>query len=274
MKIAKNSPEEHNLVFLKLGGSLITDKLIPRTPRLDVLDRVAGEIQASLVANPGLKILLGHGSGSFGHTSGSQYRTRDGVSTPEEWLGFSEVWQDATDLNNLVMASLREAGLPAIAFPPSASILTQNKKIVTWDLSQIQITLEKNLLPVVYGDVVFDDKQGGTILSTEELFIHLAATLRPRRILLAGQDPGVWQDFPACKRLYENLKPADLVGLRDKIERSAAPDVTGGMGEKVDLMLDLISTTPDLEALIFSGNEPGQIQRALAGESPGTRLHN
>lgn len=274
METAKSPAEGHDLLFLKLGGSLITDKLVPRTPRLDVLDRVAGEIKAGLAENPGVKILLGHGSGSYGHTSGSKYRTREGVSTPEEWMGFSEVWQDAAELNSLVMASLKDAGLAAVAFPPSASVLTRNRKIVNWELSQIQIALEKNLLPVVYGDVVFDENQGGTILSTEDLFIHLAGALRPRRILLAGLDPGVWQDYPACTHLYENLRPADLVALSESIEQSAAPDVTGGMGEKVQLMLDLISTMPGLETLIFSGNEPGQIQRALAGESPGTRLHN
>jgi isopentenyl phosphate kinase len=45
------------------------------------------------------------------------------------------------------------------------------------------------------------------------------------------------------------------------------------MGGKVNQMLDLIAAMPELEALIFSGVEPDQIQRALAGESPGTRLH-
>lgn len=253
---------------------MITDKLTPRTPRLDVLDRLAGEIQAGLAENPGLKILLGHGSGSYGHYSGSLHRTREGVSTPEDWAGFSEVWSDAADLNRLVMSALRKAGLPAVAFPPSASIRTRRRTIISWELSQIRSALRSGLVPVVYGDVVFDQDLGGTILSTEELFIHLAAALRPGRILLAGQDPGVWRDFPDCAHLYEEITPADKEGLSGKINQSEAPDVTGGMGEKVNQMLDLISGLPELEALIFSGLEAGQIQRALAGDSPGTRLHS
>lgn len=267
------SPKEGNrLVFLKLGGSLITDKLTPRTPRGEVLDRLAGEIQAGLAENPGLRILLGHGSGSFGHTSGSKYKTREGVSSAEEWHGFSEVWADATDLNNLVMAALRNAGLAAVAFPPSGSVLTRNRKIISWDLSPIRSALENDLLPVVYGDVVFDENQGGTILSTEDLFVHLAAAFRPQRILLAGQDPGVWMDFPECTRLYEVITPADKKDLGNKIDQSRATDVTGGMGDKVNQMLDLISSFPDMEALILSGAKTGHIQRALAGESLGTRL--
>ena len=268
-------PQEGNqLVFLKLGGSLITDKHTPRTPRLSVLNRLVGEIQAGLIENPGLKILVGHGSGSFGHTSGNKYNTRDGVSTPEEWLGFGEVWGDAGDLNRLVMTALRDAGLPAVGFPPSASILTRNRKIISWELAPIQSALENNLLPVVYGDVAFDQNLGGTILSTEDLFVHLAAAFRPQRILLAGLDPGVWQDYPERTRLYEEISPDDKEDLAGIINRSAATDVTGGMGDKVNQMLDLISSLPDLEAYIFSGVEAGAVQRALSGDSPGTRLHS
>ncbi|MEZ4718850.1 MAG: hypothetical protein R2851_22555 [Caldilineaceae bacterium] len=34
-------------IFLKLGGSLITDKRAPETPRLDVIHRLAAEIAAA-----------------------------------------------------------------------------------------------------------------------------------------------------------------------------------------------------------------------------------
>jgi isopentenyl phosphate kinase len=55
------------LVFLKLGGSLITDKNQAHTARLDVLERMAFEIAAARAQDQDLKIVLGHGSGSFGH---------------------------------------------------------------------------------------------------------------------------------------------------------------------------------------------------------------
>ena len=274
MKASTGSQEGNNLVFLKLGGSLITDKLAPRTPRMAVLNRLAAEIQAVLVEHPEVKLLLGHGSGSFGHTSGSQYHTREGVSTPEDWQGFSEVWNDAADLNRLVMTALRDAGLPAVAFPPSASILTRDRKIISWELSHIQAALDNHLVPVIFGDVVIDESQGGTILSTEDLFVYLADALKPKRILLAGQDPGVWQDYPACTHLFEEIKPSDIEDLGGIVYQSAATDVTGGMGEKVNLMLDLISRMPTLEVSIFSGDVQGHIQQALAGDSLGTRLSN
>ena len=62
--------------FLKLGGSLITDKRQPETPRMDVIERLAQEIAAARAANPSLQLVLGHGSGSFGHIYARQYGTR------------------------------------------------------------------------------------------------------------------------------------------------------------------------------------------------------
>src|SRR5512146_1620840 len=97
------SPE---LVFLKLGGSLITDKDTPRAPRLDILARLAGEIAEARRQRPRMQIVLGHGSGSFGHVPARKYGTRQGVRTPEEWLGFAEVWKEARALNQIVVDAL------------------------------------------------------------------------------------------------------------------------------------------------------------------------
>jgi isopentenyl phosphate kinase len=57
------------MVFLKLGGSLITVKSQPHTPRLEALERLGQEIAQARLHNPNLQILLGHGSGSFGHVA-------------------------------------------------------------------------------------------------------------------------------------------------------------------------------------------------------------
>jgi isopentenyl phosphate kinase len=262
------------LIFLKLGGSLITDKHTARSPRRDVINRIAREIANSLHKNPGLQIILGHGSGSFGHISGKKYGTLNGVHTPEEWRGFAEVRYDASLLNRIVLDSLIEAGISALAFPPSAAVITQEREIITWDLEPLQSALRKGLLPVVYGDVVFDTGRGGTILSTEDLFFHLALQFKPERILLAGKDPGVWEDYPDCTSLLKEITPADLPNLQEIIQQSGAPDVTGGMEEKVKKMLQLSDKLPTLETVIFSGEDPERVQSVLGGDTIGTVLRS
>ena len=264
----------NQLVFLKLGGSLITDKLTARSPRRDVINRITREIANSLHNNPRLQIILGHGSGSFGHISGKKHGTLNGVHTPEEWRGFAEVRYDASLLNRIVLDSLMEAGISALAFPPSAGVITQERKIITWDLEPLQSALRKGLLPVVYGDVVFDTGRGGTILSTEDLFFHLALQFKPERILLAGKDPGVWEDYPDCTSLVKEITPADLPTLQKIIQKSGAPDVTGGMEAKVNKMLQLSDKLPALETVIFSGEDPGRVQSVLGGDTIGTILHS
>jgi isopentenyl phosphate kinase len=169
-----------------------------------------------------------------------------------------------------VLEALDSAGLPAVAFPPSASVIASNGEVTVWDLEPIQAALKSNLLPVVYGDVVFDRVLGGTILSTEDLFGYLAPQLDPGCILLAGLEPGVWADYPICTRLIPEINIDNFGEVLPSLGGSAATDVTGGMASKVQQNFDLVKKVPGLEVQIFSGEEPGKLARALAGERVGT----
>lgn len=261
-----------SLVFLKLGGSLITDKTRPYQPQLHRLSSLAGEIAGFLKEQPSVQLLLGHGSGSFGHTAASEYGTLDGVQDAHGWHGFAEVHHQAALLNGHVMETLHAADLPAVSFPPVASVLARDRKISYWDPVHLERALNRGLLPVIYGDTIFDEARGGTILSTEDLFAHLARELHPGHILLAGLEPGVWADFPARTRLLEGIRSAQYASLREGLGAAQGLDVTGGMLAKVDQMMDLVKSIQGLKVTIFSAVETGSLIKALRGESIGTRL--
>lgn len=260
------------LVFLKLGGSLITDKSRPRTPRIEVIERLGAEIYQALNENPDLSLVIGHGSGSFGHVAAHRHNTRQGVRGAAQWRGFAQVWQDARALNQIVVQALVNAGLPLIALPPSASLTAADGKVARWELAPLVSALDAGLIPLINGDVIFDTVRGGTILSTEELFTYLAVQLRPARILLAGIEPGVWSDFPTCKNILHRITLLTMPLYEGILQESRAVDVTGGMRKKVRNMIDLIKNTPLEEACIFSGAQPGLTFKALSGESPGTSI--
>lgn len=262
----------NEFVLLKLGGSLITDKDKPYTPRLDKLADLAEEIKTALGSNPGLQLILGHGSGSFGHVAAKKYGTRDGVMTKEQWLGFTEVRLQAAELNRYVVTSLFEAGLPAMPFPPSASMVSNKRKVIHHNVETIRRALDANLLPVVQGDVAFDEALGGTILSTEDVFTFLVGHFPTTRILLAGIEAGVWADFPARMKLVKQIQLSDYEAMRGGIEGSASTDVTGGMKAKVEEMLSLIHKQNELTVQIFSAEEHGLLTRALQGDNVGTLL--
>ena len=176
-------------------------------------------------------------------------------------------------LNRLIVDALINSGLPAITISPASAVHTRNRHVDSWDLTPIETSLKNGLLPVIYGDVVFDEVLGGTILSTEDLFAHLAVKLHPDRILLAGLEAGVWEDFPARTRLVREITPNVFSKYVPVLGSSSGEDVTGGMLTKITSMVALVEQAPGLEILIFSGQEPGNLRHALDGENPGTLLH-
>jgi len=263
---------QKNLVFLKLGGSLITDKTQPLTARIEVIKRLAEEIARAMVEAPNLSMVIGHGSGSFGHAIASQYQTQSGGSDQAYWGGFTEVWRAARSLNEIVIQHLSEAGLPVIAFPPSASALAKNGAIVQWDLAGIKQAVAHHLLPVVQGDVIFDTSLCGTIVSTEKVFQHLAGPLKPAKILLAGLDTGVFSNPDQPEEIIPQITPSSFAAVLPALSGARALDVTGGMLSKVELMVSLVQAEPGLKIMIFSGAQPGNLYQALLGQSLGTSI--
>jgi isopentenyl phosphate kinase len=93
-------------------------------------------------------------------------------------------------------------------------------------------------------------------------------------LLFAGLEPGVWVDFPVCTRLADVITPPSLSQIVAAIGASAGIDVTGGMISKVQRSMELVQDIPGLEIRIFSGESPGNLQRALTGDPLGTLIHD
>ncbi|HFE66293.1 MAG TPA: isopentenyl phosphate kinase family protein [Chloroflexi bacterium] len=248
-------------IFLKLGGSLITDKTGVEAVRADVLTRLAEEIQQARQANPDLRLVLGHGSGSFGHVAGAKYGTRQGVRTAQQWRGFAEVSAAALRLNRLVTEALLAAGVPAVSLQPCASVVCEDGRITAIAAHPIQAALTSGLLPVIHGDVAFDTVRGGTIVSTEEVMMALVETLRPSWLLLAGETEGV---LDLAGQVIPRIMPETLPQVEAALGGSRGTDVTGGMAAKVRDMLALVTEQPAMRIRIFSGLTPDLLPRVLA----------
>ena len=262
------------LILLKLGGSLITSKDQPHTPRIEVIHQTAQEIEQGVRNFPEMRLILGHGSGSFGHVPAKKYQTRQGIKTNAQWNGFSQVWGEAAALNRIVVDILRNYDIHAIAFPPSSAITSENRNIQEWNLKPINIALSAGMLPVIFGDVVFDTVLGGTILSTEDLFTYLAKHLQPNRVLLAGLEEGVWADYPTATQFIQEITPQKYDSILPSLTGARETDVTGGMRSKVEVCLNMVRENPLIQTQIFSGMQPGNILKALAGEQIGTSLRS
>ncbi len=268
------------MIFLKLGGSLITDKTQDNTPRMDVIRRLAAEIRSALNARNSA-LLLGHGSGSFGHAAAKRHGTRIGVHTPAQWRGFAEVSVIAARLNRILADALNDAGVPMMSFPPSSWLRCADGRIVESDATNIQLALARGIVPLVMGDVAFDSVRGGTIVSTEEVFAHLTAAFSVESVLLAGETAGVYERWgkpentaagDAASAIIHKITPLNWAQIQAGVGGSRGDDVTGGMAGKVSDMLDLVQRHPTLTVRIFSGLVEGNVLRALGGEALGTEV--
>jgi len=255
-----------NLILVKIGGSFITDKTKPFTPRLDVIKRLAKEIHE--VREEGkLEIIIGHGGGSFPHKPAKDYRINEGIINKESYKGISLVQDAASKLNRIIVNSLIEAGENAVSVQPSAALITENGRIKEWYLEPIKEMLKNNLLPVPYGDVALDIKKGCCIISTEEILNYLATKLNSKRIILAGIVDGVFtsdpQKNPDAKLIHE-INSKNYEDVKKYLGGSAGIDVTGGMLHRVERMFEL--TKIGIEAEIINGEREGFLKRALLGE--------
>jgi isopentenyl phosphate kinase len=259
------------VTFLKLGGSLLTDKTAAETARPVVLARIAEEIATARAVRPDMQLLAGHGSGSFGHVAAARYGTREGVSGAAAWAGFAEVSAAAARLNRLVGDALLAAGVPALSLQPSASALCEDGELVDMATAPVRAALDAGLVPLVYGDVAIDRVRGGTIISTEQILAYLARHFRPAWLLLAGDTEGVLDESGSA---IPHVHPGNLDDLAPLLGGSRGTDVTGGMAAKVSAMLDLAAALPGTRIRIISGLVPGRLHSALhdPAAAPGTEI--
>lgn len=259
----------HDLVFLKLGGSAITDKTRPEVLDEAVLGQIAQVIAATLHSNPALRLLIGHGGGSFGHHWANLYQTHRGVRDDRGWEGVVKVADAMGRLNRDVVRHLIAAGVPAMSLQPSASAMTAHRRLERMSIDPLAALLRAGVVPVLYGDVAVDREQGAAIISTETIFAFLAPILRPRRIVLAGEQ-AVFTADPRRDPAAVPIPVIDETNIEQVLGQttgSHAVDVTGGMATKVQTMWHLVSTSQGLEVQLV-GPDPIEVGRALRADLP------
>lgn len=261
-----------NLIFVKLGGGLITDKNKPYSFRLDVIDRLCREISQAGKENK-FSLLLGNGVGSFAHTSAKKYKTIEGFINNQSKYGFCKVHNDAAEISKIVINSLLKAGEKVFSIAPSSCFLTRRSKIIDSNLKIIKKLLDYGIVPVVYGDVAVDLEKGSSILATEDTFVYLAKKLKPKKIILVGKVNGVYTDDPIKNEKAEfipRINKKNWQEIRKYLKGSDGIDVTGGMAQKVEKSIELAKT--GCKVLIINGNKPNYLKRALLGETLGTLI--
>jgi isopentenyl phosphate kinase len=258
------------LIIMKLGGSLITDKSKPFTARHEIIKRLATEIHEARRERD-MDIIIGHGGGSFPHTAAAEYQTHKGMINERSGHGIAMVQDAAARLNRIMVSALIEAGENAISMQPSAACIMENDRIIEWPLNTMKKALELGLVPVAYGDVALDVTKGCTIVSTEKLINHISNVFTPEKIIIAGEVDGVFTADPfkdKTARLIPLITQANLPEIKQYLGGSRGTDVTGGMLNKIEELMELARKGYVSE--IVNATKPGLLKRALLGENVGT----
>ncbi len=261
----------NDLVVVKLGGSLITNKRRHRTVRRAELSRLAGEI-AALTRRFGFPMLLGHGSGSFGHVAAAESGVHDGMAGRRARVGVSQTQAAAAELHAIVMSALRDAGVAAYSVAPSSAIVARGPGLrPSVHLEPVLRALDSGLLPVTYGDIVMDRQRGCSICSTEMALLAFVRSLRSsnRRVsdaIWLGDTDGI---LDAAGVSVTRVRLRDARRVRRLVSGAAATDVTGGMRHRFEAALALARI--GVRSYLLDGRRPGILRRALRGTAvPGT----
>ena len=253
-------------VFLKLGGSLLTDKTVREVLRVNRVESICAQIATVLDERPELKLVLGIGSGSFGHFPAFQYGLAQGADHPDAWMGAAITADSAARLVRHVTGCLIKVGIQAWTCQPGSAWMAQGRRVHGGSADVLARALASDLVPVVHGDVMLDLEQRVCIASTEEIFRFLAPSLQPNRILLAGEVPGIMSG-PAEQWLgakpIPRLQPERCGALPLFPGASRGVDVTGGMRTKLQLCLEMVEACPEAYVHIFDGRPLGAVQAVL-----------
>lgn len=248
------------VILVKLGGSIITDKETPYKARLSIIRKLAKALKKVSHAS----IVLAHGQGSFAHTSAKEFGGKKGYKS--KW-GIAKVARDAMEINRIVMDILIEEGVPAVSLRPMSMIRTSSGKIKKHLFEIVEEVINQDLIPVIYGDVLFDKKWKTTIYSGETILNEIGIFLMKKgfkvsKIIQVGETNGIYDDKGKTILSITNDNWKDI---RKYIFKNSRADVTGGMEHKIEKALTM--TDSNIKTFLINGSIVGELSKALFGEN-------
>jgi isopentenyl phosphate kinase len=255
------------LYMIKIGGGSITDPDKPRTAKRDEIARLLSEIYEAKQKKD-FDVIIGHGSGSFGHVTAKEYRVNDGLINENSKKGAILTKVVASELNFIVIDEAIKLGIPIFPFFPSSFGFASGKKIEIGFVDHIKFAMDSGFIPLVHGDVAIDSQQGISIVSTEEVLRFISTKITPSKIVLATDVDGIYDKDPTKNpyaRMIEEVTGSNINDVLSGAGDAHKIDVTGGMKTKISLIYEIVSRVNGI-GYIANATKPGVISRLLCGE--------
>jgi len=184
-----------NMLLIKLGGSIITNKKKPLTPRRQTIEKIAAslrKIDESMV--------IVHGGGSFGHYWSVKY---DMHTKPAKYNihGVSVVKNSMIELDKIILDSFLKNRLNPYSFPPTDFVNGNNA--IPKKIREMQKIAKSGFVPITFGDALWYGKNKSFILSGDKIMTMLAKILRPRLSIFVLDVDGLYSNLKTKKLIYE-----------------------------------------------------------------------
>ncbi|XP_050417970.1 uncharacterized protein LOC126831491 [Patella vulgata] len=257
-------------LVIKFGGSAITNKDILETTKLESLHWAANLMK--VIHDKGLRCVVVHGAGSFGHHQAKAYQVSSGYSQYNNTtqltdlkkvkLGFCLTRQSVLKLNSILENHLLEENIPVVSLSPFQLWRTKNKDVVKHGCDVIKETLYKSLLPILHGDCVFDETLGCTILSGDTIIETICTEFDVKKVVFITDVPGIYNKPPSLTDavLLPKIYVESNGDISNNISTSqASHDVTGGIKLKLQTAINIVKQSPSTKLFISQiGSESTQ----------------
>lgn len=234
------------MILIKLGGSIITNKEKPLSPRRKNIDSLTKSLKK--IGEP---TIIVHGGGSYGHYWSVKYD----MHTKEkkyDLRGVAIIKNSMIELNKIILESFLKNKLSPYCLPPT-DFMSGNKPI-TKKVKEIEKIAKSGMIPVTYGDALWFGQNKTYILSGDKIMTHIAKILKPRLTIFALNEDGVYSDLKSKKLIYE------LKDERPSISENKM-DVTGGMTRKIEEASKIAKMR--MNVFFVNGNKPDRIVKAI-----------
>ena len=236
----------NELIILKIGGSVITEKNREGVARKKQIERIAREI-----SQDAKNLILVHGAGSYGHPL---------VQRGETPLAMHE---SVKQLNSLFMDALDRAGVRAMPVHPMGCAVMRNGRIKSMMTAQISALLDRSYVPVLHGDVTVDETKGFAILSGDQIVVYLAKKSHAARVGMGTDVDGILANSDVVRK----INSGDFHKIKKYIGLSGSIDVTRGMLGKVEELIKLAKF--GIPSCVFNATKENAVRKFLAGKDTG-----
>jgi isopentenyl phosphate kinase len=253
-----------NLLVLKLGGSLITE-MVDSRPECNIA--VTKELVRQIGNLDTIPILI-HGTGSFGKPPVIQYAYPDGYLSKFRSNVVSIVSALLEKLSVNVIQLIRNAGLAVLPINVASLFRVVNGKFILCQKNILHELLQRNVMPVISGGFVVDDKTGFVVCSSDIIASEIAIQLNAEKLILATSVPGIYRNLGVDEEICHELTLADSQSI--KISDSSY-DVSGGMAAKIKA--GFAAVAHNIDTYIIDGRVPNNIGLTTCNQLiSGTRL--